>query len=71
MQDGGEYLAAGKLAGNSQQLLQNAESELMSNLGILTRYALAAQHPQSRCLPEPDRQYGFGELPNSGNCAST
>ena len=31
---GGEYLAAGKLAGNSQQLLQNAESELMSNLGI-------------------------------------
>ena len=44
---GGEYLAAGKLAGNSQQLLQNAESELMSNLGSLTRYALAAQHPQS------------------------
>jgi methyl-accepting chemotaxis protein len=44
---GGEYLSAGKLAGNSQQLLQHAESELMSNLGLLTRYALNAKHPQS------------------------
>ena len=26
----GDYLAAGKLAGNSQQLLQNAESELLA-----------------------------------------
>ena len=42
----GDYLAAGKLAGNSQQLLQNAESELLSNLSQLSRYALAAQHPQ-------------------------
>ena len=42
----GEYLAAGKLAGNSQQLLQNAENELMSNLGQLSRYALAARQPQ-------------------------
>ena len=42
----GDYLAAGKLAGNSQQLLQNAESELLSNLTQLSRYALAAQHPQ-------------------------
>ena len=42
----GDYLAAGKLAGNIQQLLQNAESELLSNLSQLSRYALAAQHPQ-------------------------
>ena len=42
----GDYLAAGKLAGNSQQLLQNAESELLSNLSQLSRYALAAHHPQ-------------------------
>ena len=42
----GDYLAAGKLAGNSQQLLQNAESELLSNLSQPSRYALAAHHPQ-------------------------
>ena len=39
----GEYLAAGKLSANVQQLLQHAESELMSQLGSLTRYALQAQ----------------------------
>ncbi|MFC3913749.1 methyl-accepting chemotaxis protein [Pseudaeromonas sharmana] len=43
---GGEYLAAGKLSGNVQQLLQHAESELMSQLGSLNRYALQAKNEQ-------------------------
>ncbi len=43
----GEYLAAGKLSGNSQQLLQHAESELMSQLSSLRRYATTAQHADS------------------------
>lgn len=42
-----DYLAAGKLSGNSQQLLQHAESELMNQLASLRRYASKAQHPES------------------------
>ena len=44
---GGEYLAAGKLSGNSQQLLQHAESEMMSQLSSLSRYAITAKQPGS------------------------
>ncbi|GAA4504247.1 methyl-accepting chemotaxis protein [Pseudaeromonas paramecii] len=39
----GEYKAAGKLSGNTQQLLQHAESEMSAQLLALQRYALAAQ----------------------------
>ena len=44
---GGAYLTAGKLSGNSQQLLQHAEGELMSQLSSLSRYALSAKQPAS------------------------
>ncbi len=35
----GEYLTAGKLSGNPQQLLQQAERDMQSQLGSLQRYA--------------------------------
>ena len=44
----GEYQGAGKLSGNSQQLLQHAESELLGNLSRLLRYATKADTPQAK-----------------------
>ena len=45
----GDYLAAGKLSGNSQWLLQNAENELTTQARALLRYGQqgAAQDPAS------------------------
>ena len=43
----GEYQGAGKLSGNSQQLLQHAESEMAGNLTRLLRYASGSVSPHA------------------------